>query len=71
MSIPNFSGRFWKWFHLVGIFFFVALWILAGLLGWVKSVVFVSHMSMIALVLAEFSAWQASRVEQKEDKRDE
>lgn len=37
------------------------------MMGWVKSVTFVSHMSMIALVLAEIAAWQASRTEQKED----
>lgn len=61
------NGRFWKWAHFVGIFFFIALWVLATLVGWIKSVEFVSHVSMAALVLAEFSAWQASRTEQKED----
>lgn len=61
------DGRTWKWVHFCGIFFFIALWIAAAVFGWVQSVVFVSHVSMVALVLAEVSAWQASRTEQKED----
>lgn len=62
------SGRFWKYLHLAGIIFFLALWLVASLVGWIESVRFVSHVSMAALVLAELSAWQAARVEQKEDK---
>lgn len=53
--------------HFGGIFVMLALWAFATLTGLVKSVTFVSHVSMLALVLAEFSAWQASRTEQKED----
>lgn len=66
MSI-NLTGRFWKWFHLVGVFAMIALWAIATLTKLVESVTFVSHVSMLALVLAEFSAWQASRTEQKQD----
>lgn len=62
------TGRFWKWFHLCGIVLMLALWAFATFTGLVESVVFVSHVSMLALVLAEFSAWQSSRTEQKEDK---
>lgn len=47
------------------------VWGIATLTGLVQSVVFVSHVSMLALVLAEFSAWQASRTEQKEDQNGE
>ena len=36
---------------------------LAYAAGWLKSVTFVSLMSMVALFLGSFSAWQASRVE--------
>lgn len=61
------NGKFWKWLHFVGIFVMIAIWAFATLTGLVKSVTFVSHVSMLALVLAEFSAWQASRTEQKED----
>lgn len=63
------SGKFWKWVHLVGIFAMLALWIFATVTGLVKSVVFVSHVSMLALVLAEISSWQGSRTEQKQDKQ--
>jgi hypothetical protein len=43
--------------------------------GWVKSVVFVSALSLWALVAGHWSAWQAARVEVKQEeeaaKRDE
>lgn len=71
MSLPNLSGRAWKWIHFFGIFFFLGLWIFAWATGLVKSVAFVSHVSMIALILAEITSWQASRTEQKEDEREE
>lgn len=48
----------------------IALWAFATATGLVQSVTFVSHVSMLALVLAEFSAWQASRTEQKEEEND-
>lgn len=35
--------------------------------GWLQSVTFVSLMSMIALFLGSFSAWQAARVEVRQD----
>jgi hypothetical protein len=41
---------------------------LAFWLGWLSSVVFVSLMSMIALFLGSFSAWQAARTEVKQDR---
>lgn len=63
------DGRFWKYAHLVGIVAMIALWIFATVTGLVKSVVFVSHVSMLALVLAEFSSWQGSRTEQKQDEQ--
>jgi hypothetical protein len=63
------SGKFWKFFHLVGIFAMIALWIVAGIFGWLKSVTFVSHVSMAALVLAELSSWQGSRTEEKQDEQ--
>jgi hypothetical protein len=63
------SGKFWKYVHLCGVIFFIGLWIYAGAVGLVKSVVFVSHVSMVALVLAELSAWQAARTEDKEDQK--
>lgn len=62
------NGKALKWIHLGAVIFFVALWAAATIFGWVESVVFVSHMSMVALVLAEIAAWQAARTEEKEDK---
>lgn len=35
--------------------------------GWLRSVTFVSVMSMVALFLGSFSAWQAARVEVRQD----
>jgi hypothetical protein len=40
---------------------------LAYAVHWLESVVFVSLMSMVALFLGSFSAWQAARVEVKQD----
>lgn len=47
--------------------FWLALWLTATLLGWLNSVVFVSHLSAVALVLGSWSSWQAARVEVKQD----
>lgn len=40
---------------------------LAYLAGWLQSVLFVSVVSMVALFLGSFSAWQAARVEAQQD----
>jgi hypothetical protein len=63
------SGKFWKWVHLGGIFVVAIIWIVAGILGWLQSVTFVSHVSMAALLLAEISSWQGSRTEMKQDQQ--
>lgn len=41
--------------------------VLAYYAGWLKSVTFVSVISMLALFLGSFSSWQAARVEVKQD----
>lgn len=46
---------------------------LAYFMGWLESVVFVSALSLWALVSGHWSAWQAARVEveqQREEKKD-
>ena len=63
------SGKFWKHIWFVGIFVMLGLWIYAAVTGLVNSVAFVSHMSMLALVLAMIAAWQGSRTEQKQDEQ--
>lgn len=65
------NGKHWKWIHLSFVFLFAAIWVAAVPTGWIQSVTFVSHMSMAALVYAGVSSWQAARVEEKEDERDE
>lgn len=63
------SGKTWKWIHLIMVFVFLAIWIAAFpfAFNWINSVAFISHMSMIALIYAAASAWQAARAEQKSE----
>lgn len=58
-----------KWIHFTAILLFLAIWVAAAVFGWLSSVVFVSHMSMLALVYAAASAYQGARTEEKEDKQ--
>ena len=64
------SGKKLVLVHGVAVVVLLVLWAAATKFGWVESVVFVSHMSMLALVLAEIAAWQGARTEAKEDKKD-
>jgi len=64
------NGKGLKWVHFGLVVFWIILWIAAAITGWINSVAFVSHISMVALVLASASAWQAARTEQKEDNRE-
>jgi hypothetical protein len=41
----------------------IPITVLSYALGWLKSVTFVSVISMVALFLGSFSSWQASRIE--------
>lgn len=61
------NGKFWQYFHGGLVVFWIALWVFASITGLVKSVAFISHLSIVALVLASASSWQAARVERKED----
>jgi hypothetical protein len=45
--------------------FFVALWAAATIFGWVHSVAFISHLSIVALVYAAFVGWQGARAEEE------
>jgi len=63
------DGKSWKHIHFFLIFAFIGLWGAAAQFGWLSSVVFVSHVSMAALVLAEISSWQGARTEQKQDRQ--
>lgn len=47
--------------------FWVALWAVATVTDLVSSVRYVSHLSQAALVLGSWSAWQAARVETRQE----
>lgn len=69
MKVLALFGRpeFLRRVHGAMTVFWVLLWIAAWIFGWVASVIFVSHISMIALVLGSWSSWQAARVEVKQE----
>lgn len=62
------KGKGMRRIHGTLVLVWIALWITATIFGWIASVTFVSHMSMIALVLASTSAWEAARTEDKQDR---
>jgi hypothetical protein len=62
---PGFLRAFHGWCTAIWLPFTA----LAYFLGWLESVVFVSLVSMIALFLGSFSAWQAARVEVKQEEQ--
>lgn len=61
------SARAWRRVHGWATFGFLLLWGVAIPTGWIDSVRFVSHMSMLALVYTGVCAWQAGRTEVKVD----
>lgn len=63
---PVFMRRVNGWFTI----FWLAMIPVAYFLGLLKSVTFVSALSLWALVSGHWSAWQAARVEVKQDKLD-
>lgn len=56
---PVFMKRVNGWLTV----FWFALVPVAAVTGWVNSPAFISYLSMIALILGSWSAWQAARVE--------
>lgn len=69
MKVFALFGRpaFLRRVHGILTVFWMALWVTAAIMGWLSSVVFVSHLSAAALVLGSWSAWQAARVEVRQD----
>ena len=63
---PKFMRTVNGWFAV----FFAALILPAFVLGWLESTTFVSILSLWALVSGHWSAWQAARVEVKQDAAD-
>lgn len=63
---PVFMRRVNGW---LAIFWLVMIPISIGT-GWIKSIVYVSALSLWALVSGHWSAWQAARVEVKQDEQE-
>jgi hypothetical protein len=62
-SNPAFMRRLNGWLTI----FWIAMIPISLSTGWVKSVVYVSALSLWALVSGHWSAWQAARVEVRQD----
>src|SRR5712675_1430103 len=56
---PIFMRRLNGWLTI----FWIAMIPISGVMGWLNSVVYVSALSLWALVSGHWSAWQAARVE--------
>lgn len=71
MKVFALFGRpgFLRAFHGWSTAFWLPFTGLAYALGWLESVTFVSLISMVALFLGSFSAWQAARVEVKQEEQ--
>jgi hypothetical protein len=64
------TALFWQRFNLFLTFFWILLIPVSIFTGWVQQSTFISILSLVALVLASQSSWQASRVERKQDNMD-
>lgn len=53
------GSKGWRGFNLVGAIVSCFLWAFATWNGWIDSVQFVSHVSMLALVVSFIAAWRA------------
>ena len=60
---PKFMRRVNGWLTI----FWIAMIPLSAFLGWLHSVAYVSALSLWALVSGHWSAWQAARVEVKQE----
>jgi hypothetical protein len=61
---PKFMRRVNGWLTI----FWIAMIPLSAFLGWLHSVAYVSALSLWALVSGHWSAWQAARVEVKQER---
>lgn len=71
MSIKDTLGspKFLKAINGWGVVFWAILTPIAYFAGWLESVTFVSVLSIWALVLGHWGAWEAARVEVKQDEQ--
>jgi cadmium resistance protein CadD (predicted permease) len=73
MSSPSSdsSRNVWLWVHGGMTLCWFALIPLSYLTGLINKVWFVTLLSLIALILGSWSAWQAARVEAKQDEQEQ
>lgn len=64
------SGKAMKYIHGALTILWCLVWLAASIFGWLTSVTFVSHLSVIALILTSAGAWQGARTEDKQDQDD-
>lgn len=57
----KFPPKVMMWVHGAAGVLFIAVWIIAALVGWVNNPAFISHVSMVALVYAAFAGWQGAQ----------
>ena len=62
------DAKFLRKFHGWTTIFWIVMIPISLFLGWLESVTYVSALSLWALVASHWAAWQASRVEEKEEK---
>lgn len=55
--------------HFWGIWFWLTVAVVAWLTGWINSTAFVSVLSIVALSLAHWAAYQAARAELHQDEK--
>lgn len=48
----------------------IAEWIVAGFVGWVNSVAYVSHLSQLAITISLIPWWQGTKVEARQVEED-
>jgi hypothetical protein len=63
------DATFLRQFHGWATIFWIVMIPISVFTGWVNLTVYVSALSLWALVASHWAAWQASRVEEKEDKK--
>lgn len=56
----------WRTLNFVGAIVSTILWGLAVWMDWINSVAFVSHVSMLALVVSFIAAWRADVPDKEE-----
>lgn len=49
----------WRNLNAIGAALSVGVWVIATVVDWIHSVAFVSHISMLALVVSFIAAWRA------------